>query len=117
MRFHGTSWQKVPEAPSWLDLPIKMLNADEGTREAEQILLNDTCPQFVRGLLEAGKGDAAEVWGAGTQLVKGLACTPEDLRSTPSGHLKRWERRARTVLGARASQSSQISGSLFLFYT
>lgn len=57
MRFHGTSWQKVPEAPSWLDLPIKMLNADEGTREAEQILLNDTCPQFVRGLLEAGKPD------------------------------------------------------------
>lgn len=57
MRFHGTSWQKVPEAPSWLDLPIKMLNADEGTRETVQILLNDTCPQFVRGLLEAGKPD------------------------------------------------------------
>ncbi|XP_032752605.1 antigen-presenting glycoprotein CD1d [Rattus rattus] len=57
VRFHGTSWQKVPEAPSWLDLPIKMLNADEGTREAVQILLNDTCPQFVRGLLEAGKPD------------------------------------------------------------
>lgn len=57
VRFQGTSWQKVPEAPSWLDLPIHVLNADQGTNEMVQTLLNDTCPQFVRGLLEAGKQD------------------------------------------------------------
>nr|XP_034356587.1 antigen-presenting glycoprotein CD1d isoform X2 [Arvicanthis niloticus] len=57
LRFHGTSWQTVPGAPSWLDLPIKVLNADQGTSETVQTLLNDTCPQFARGLLEAGKSD------------------------------------------------------------
>lgn len=57
VRFHGTSWQTVPGAPRWLDLPIKVLNSDQGTSEMVQTLLNDTCPQFVRGLLEAGKSD------------------------------------------------------------
>ncbi|XP_052036187.1 antigen-presenting glycoprotein CD1d [Apodemus sylvaticus] len=57
VRFQGTSWQTVPGAPSWFDLPIKVLNADQGTNEMVQTLLNDTCPQFVRGLLEAGKQD------------------------------------------------------------
>uniref|UniRef100_A0A8C6HQA3 Ig-like domain-containing protein n=1 Tax=Mus spicilegus TaxID=10103 RepID=A0A8C6HQA3_MUSSI len=57
VRFWGTSWQTVPGAPSWLDLPIKVLNADQGTSATVQMLLNDTCPQFVRGLLEAGKRD------------------------------------------------------------
>ncbi|NP_001396549.1 antigen-presenting glycoprotein CD1d1 isoform 8 [Mus musculus] len=57
VRFWGTSWQTVPGAPSWLDLPIKVLNADQGTSATVQMLLNDTCPLFVRGLLEAGKSD------------------------------------------------------------
>ncbi|XP_034356682.2 antigen-presenting glycoprotein CD1d-like [Arvicanthis niloticus] len=57
VRFQGTSWQTVPGAPSWLDLPIKVINGDRGTSETVQTLLNDTCPQFARGLLEAGKSD------------------------------------------------------------
>lgn len=55
--FQGTSWQKAPEAPPWLELPIKVINSDQGTREDIQQLLNDTCPQFAHGLLEAGKTD------------------------------------------------------------
>nr|NP_001276378.1 antigen-presenting glycoprotein CD1d2 isoform 2 precursor [Mus musculus]AAH57149.1 Cd1d2 protein [Mus musculus] len=57
VRFRGTSWQRVLGAPSWLDLPIKVLNADQGTSATVQTLLNDTWPQFARGLLEAGKSD------------------------------------------------------------
>nr|XP_034356394.1 antigen-presenting glycoprotein CD1d-like isoform X2 [Arvicanthis niloticus] len=57
VRFQGTSWQTVPGAPSWLDLPIKVLNDDQGTSEKVQTLLNDTYPHFARGLLEAGKSD------------------------------------------------------------
>lgn len=71
VRFHGTSWQKVPEAPSWLDLPIKVLNADQGTNEMVQTLLNDTCPQFVRGLLEAGKQDLEKQEKPGAWLSSG----------------------------------------------
>lgn len=57
LSFQGTYWKKVPEAPSWLDFPIRVINSDLGTRETVQLLLNDTCPQFVRGLLEAGNSE------------------------------------------------------------
>ncbi|KAL6080821.1 hypothetical protein STEG23_023830 [Scotinomys teguina] len=57
LSFRGTSFQKAPEAPPWIEMVIKVFNSDQGTRETIQHLLNDTCPQFVRGLLETGKPD------------------------------------------------------------
>ncbi|KAL1778176.1 antigen-presenting glycoprotein CD1d isoform X1 [Sigmodon hispidus] len=55
LSFQGTSFQKTPGAPPWMEEVIKVLNGDQGTREMIQQLLDDSCPQFVRGLLEAGK--------------------------------------------------------------
>jgi hypothetical protein len=40
-----------------MKLVIRILNGDQGTREMVQWLLNDTCPQVVSGLLEAGKSE------------------------------------------------------------
>ncbi|XP_020032351.1 antigen-presenting glycoprotein CD1d isoform X2 [Castor canadensis] len=57
LSFQGTSWVPVPDAPSWMKLVIRILNGDQGTREMVQWLLNDTCPQVVSGLLEAGKSE------------------------------------------------------------
>ncbi|KAM7331375.1 hypothetical protein ACRRTK_010564 [Alexandromys fortis] len=67
LSFQGTSFQKAPDTPPWTDLVINVLNGDQGTRETLQWLLNDTWPQFVRGLLEAGKAELEkqekpEVW-------------------------------------------------------
>lgn len=45
----------APDAPHWVEKASKVLNQDQGTRETIQWLLNDTCPQFVSGLLEAGQ--------------------------------------------------------------
>lgn len=55
LSFHGTSFQKAPDAPPWTELVIEVLNDDRGTLETLQWLLYDICPQFVHGLLEAGK--------------------------------------------------------------
>ncbi|XP_027248814.1 antigen-presenting glycoprotein CD1d-like isoform X3 [Cricetulus griseus] len=57
LSFQGTSFQKAPDAPPWTELAIKVLNTDQGTRETIQQLLNDTCPQVLYGLLEAGKAE------------------------------------------------------------
>ncbi|XP_032701580.1 antigen-presenting glycoprotein CD1d [Lontra canadensis] len=57
MSFQGTHWVPAPDAPSWAGRATKELNQDQGTRKTLQWFLNDTCPQFVRGLLEAGKSE------------------------------------------------------------
>lgn len=57
MSFQGTHWVPAPDAPSWAGRATKELNQDQGTRQTLQWLLNDTCPQFLRGLLEAGKSE------------------------------------------------------------
>ncbi|XP_019523707.1 PREDICTED: antigen-presenting glycoprotein CD1d-like [Hipposideros armiger] len=55
LSFQGTSWVPAPHAPDWIKTVCKLLNQDQGTRETVQWLLNDICPQFLRGLLEAGQ--------------------------------------------------------------
>ncbi|XP_032173006.1 antigen-presenting glycoprotein CD1d-like isoform X2 [Mustela erminea] len=57
MSFQGTHWVPARDAPSWAGRATKELNQDQGTRKTLQWLLNDTCPQFLRGLLEAGKSE------------------------------------------------------------
>ncbi|XP_069336480.1 antigen-presenting glycoprotein CD1d-like isoform X1 [Eulemur rufifrons] len=57
LSFQGTSWEPAPEAPVWINVAVGVLNHDQGTRETVQWLLNDTCPQLVTGLLEAGKSE------------------------------------------------------------
>lgn len=57
LSFQGTSWVPAPDTPQWVARVIEVLNDDQGTREMVQSLLNDTCPQFVRGLLETGKSE------------------------------------------------------------
>ncbi|XP_051012876.1 antigen-presenting glycoprotein CD1d [Acomys russatus] len=75
LSFQGTSWQKAPEAPAWLELPIRVINSDLGTRETVQLLLNDTCPQFARGLLEAGKSELEKQEKPVAWLSSGLSPT------------------------------------------
>uniref|UniRef100_A0A8C8XUS0 Ig-like domain-containing protein n=1 Tax=Panthera leo TaxID=9689 RepID=A0A8C8XUS0_PANLE len=68
LRFQGTSWVPTPSAPVWADRVSRKLNEDQGTRKTIQLLLNDTCPLFVRDILEAGKselekqGEPPEAW-------------------------------------------------------
>ncbi|VTJ66046.1 Hypothetical predicted protein [Marmota monax] len=57
LSFQGTAWEPAPQAPQRVDLVIKVLNQDEGTKETVQWLLNDICPQYVNGLLETGKSE------------------------------------------------------------
>ncbi|XP_078297449.1 antigen-presenting glycoprotein CD1d isoform X1 [Panthera onca] len=57
LRFQGTSWVPTPSAPVWADRVSRKLNEDQGTRKTIQLLLNDTCPLFVRDILEAGKSE------------------------------------------------------------
>ncbi|XP_058395502.1 antigen-presenting glycoprotein CD1d isoform X2 [Diceros bicornis minor] len=57
LSFQGTSWVPAPDAPQWAKKIIGVLNHDQGTKEAVQLLLNDTCPQLVRGLLETGRSE------------------------------------------------------------
>ncbi|XP_070353735.1 antigen-presenting glycoprotein CD1d isoform X1 [Equus asinus] len=57
LSFQGTSWVPAPDTPQWVARVIEVLNDDQGTSEMVQSLLNDTCPQFVRGLLETGKSE------------------------------------------------------------
>lgn len=47
----------APDTPQWVNKVIEVLNQDQGTRETVQWLLNDTCPDFVRGELETGKSE------------------------------------------------------------
>ncbi|GAB5583819.1 antigen-presenting glycoprotein CD1d [Prionailurus iriomotensis] len=63
LRFQGTSWVPAPSAPVWADRASRKLNEDQGTRKTLQLLLNDTCPLFVRDILEAGKSELEkQVW-------------------------------------------------------
>lgn len=55
--FQGTHWVPAPDTPQWVNKVIEVLNQDQGTRETIQWLLNDTCPDFVRGELEKGKSE------------------------------------------------------------
>lgn len=47
----------APGSLHWVEMAGKVLNKDQGTRETVQPLLNDTCPQFVGSLLEAGQAE------------------------------------------------------------
>lgn len=92
LSFQGTSFQKAPEAPPWMESVIKVLNGDQGTRETIQQLLSDTCPQLVRGLLEAGKPELEKQEKPGAWLSKGVSPKPghEQLQCHVSGfHPKR----------------------------
>ncbi|XP_029791726.1 antigen-presenting glycoprotein CD1d-like isoform X2 [Suricata suricatta] len=57
LSFQGSAWVPAPDAPVWASRASRKLNEDQGTRKTLQSLLNDTCPQFVRDVLEAGKSD------------------------------------------------------------
>ncbi|KAM5236291.1 antigen-presenting glycoprotein CD1d-like [Ctenodactylus gundi] len=57
LSFRGTSFEPAPDAPVWIHLVTAGLNKDQWTRETVQLLLSDTCPQLVGGLLEAGKSE------------------------------------------------------------
>lgn len=47
----------APGSLHWVEMAGKVLNKDQGTKETVQLLLNDTCPQFVGSLLEAGQAE------------------------------------------------------------
>ncbi|XP_048670596.1 antigen-presenting glycoprotein CD1d-like isoform X1 [Marmota marmota marmota] len=57
LSFQGTAWEPVLQAPQWVDLVIKDLNQDQGTRKTVQWLLNDICPEYVNDVLETGKSE------------------------------------------------------------
>lgn len=57
LSFRGTLWETAPGTPPFVKLVVKELNLDHGTREMIQELLNNTCPQFVSGLIEAGRSE------------------------------------------------------------
>ncbi|XP_036047364.1 antigen-presenting glycoprotein CD1d isoform X2 [Onychomys torridus] len=75
LSFQGTSFQRVPEAPPWMEMVTRVLNGDLGTRETIQQLLNDTCPRLVRDLLEAGKPDLEKQEKPRAWLSSGLSTT------------------------------------------
>lgn len=78
LSFQGNSWVPAPEAPFGINVVIQVLNQDRGTKEMLQELLNNTCPQLVRGLLQAGKTDL-EKQGQPAFLSPALRC----LRACP----------------------------------
>ncbi|XP_037681561.1 antigen-presenting glycoprotein CD1d-like isoform X2 [Choloepus didactylus] len=57
LSFQGTSWKPAPGTLPGVQTVINVLNQDKGIVETVQWLLNDTCPRFVSGLLEAGKSE------------------------------------------------------------
>ncbi|XP_038304670.1 antigen-presenting glycoprotein CD1d isoform X1 [Canis lupus familiaris] len=57
LSFQGSHWVPAPQAPRWVHRATKELNKDQGTRRTVRELLRDTCPPFVRGLLEAGRSE------------------------------------------------------------
>ncbi|XP_037355737.1 antigen-presenting glycoprotein CD1d-like [Talpa occidentalis] len=73
MGFRGTAWVAAPDAPQWVGKILQVLNHDLGTRATVQWLLNETCPQFTRGILEAGKSELEkqvkpEAWLTGAPI-------------------------------------------------
>lgn len=71
LSFHGSSFQKAPDAPPWTEFVIEVLNGDLGTLETLQWLLDDIFPQLVHGLLEAGKPEL-EKQGQSARLTPAL---------------------------------------------
>ncbi|XP_036609504.1 T-cell surface glycoprotein CD1c-like isoform X2 [Trichosurus vulpecula] len=55
MSFQGDSWEPAPGAESISQNISSILNQDQGTRFMLQSLLNGTLPQFLDGLLDAGR--------------------------------------------------------------
>jgi CD1 antigen len=55
MSFQNTSWVPSPEAGSRAQKVCDLLNQYEGIKETVQSLVRKTCPQFLLGLLDAGK--------------------------------------------------------------
>lgn len=78
MSFQGAYWAPAPDAPDWAGRAAQALNQDQGTRKTLQSLLNDTCPQFARGLLEAGKSELEK-------QGEPASATPAPHSSAPAG--------------------------------
>ncbi|XP_077881079.1 antigen-presenting glycoprotein CD1d-like [Ictidomys tridecemlineatus] len=76
LSFQRTAWEPAPQAPQWVDLVIKVLNQNKGTKETVQWLLNDICPQFVNGLLETGKSELEKQVKPEAWLSSGLSPGP-----------------------------------------
>ncbi|XP_058516465.1 antigen-presenting glycoprotein CD1d-like [Ochotona princeps] len=57
LSFQGTSYKAAPDVSPKVDVVVQELNKDPGTSAVMQVLMNYTCPQFVRGIIEAGKSD------------------------------------------------------------
>ncbi|XP_020031077.1 T-cell surface glycoprotein CD1c-like isoform X2 [Castor canadensis] len=55
MSFQNTSWVPSPEGGSPAQKVCDLLNQYEGIKETVQSLVRKTCPQFLLGLLDAGK--------------------------------------------------------------
>ncbi|KAM6217199.1 antigen-presenting glycoprotein CD1d-like [Rhynchocyon petersi] len=63
-----------------LELQVsKMLNQDEGSKETMKLLLSDTCPQFVRAVLQAGKSDLEKQEKPDAWLSSGPSPGPDSL--------------------------------------
>uniref|UniRef100_A0A8D2AQ58 CD1e molecule n=1 Tax=Sciurus vulgaris TaxID=55149 RepID=A0A8D2AQ58_SCIVU len=67
LSFQGSSWEPSPGAGSRAQKVCRVLNLYEDIKEIVQSLLDDICPQYLGGLLEAGKSDLErqvkpEVW-------------------------------------------------------
>ncbi|XP_073744341.1 antigen-presenting glycoprotein CD1d [Callorhinus ursinus] len=97
MSFQGTVWMPAPDAPYWVGRATKELNQDQGTRKTLQWLLNDTCPQFVRGLLEAGKSELEKQEGSHSSMWLMLVALLGSLLMI--GCLALWYRRHRSYQG------------------
>ncbi|XP_006895565.1 PREDICTED: antigen-presenting glycoprotein CD1d-like [Elephantulus edwardii] len=74
-----TSWEPAPGAPSWVQTASKVLNQDEGTKQSLEWLFNDVCPQFVRGLIQAGKSDLEKQEKPEAWLSRGPSPGPDRL--------------------------------------
>nr|XP_055190197.1 antigen-presenting glycoprotein CD1d-like [Nyctereutes procyonoides]XP_055190198.1 antigen-presenting glycoprotein CD1d-like [Nyctereutes procyonoides]XP_055190199.1 antigen-presenting glycoprotein CD1d-like [Nyctereutes procyonoides]XP_055190200.1 antigen-presenting glycoprotein CD1d-like [Nyctereutes procyonoides] len=80
LSFQGSHWVPAPQAPRWVHRATKELNKDQGTRRTVQELLQDTCPPFVRGLLEAGRSELEKQVRPEAWLSAGPAPGPGRLR-------------------------------------
>ncbi|XP_055979521.1 antigen-presenting glycoprotein CD1d [Sorex fumeus] len=76
LSFQGTCWVPAPDAPQWVDKVCEVMNQDRGTRETVQWLLNDTCPEFVRGIVEMGKSELEKQVKPVAWLSRGPALGP-----------------------------------------
>lgn len=57
MSFQKTSWLPSPEAGSRAQQVTRLFNQYYSTNEGIRKLLSAVCPQFLSGLLDAGKAD------------------------------------------------------------